>query len=76
MDIDFARKVSADHYVFCGNGEHGNPELDVIDIIYNLRLGKQSARAPEAKDRSRLRSDEKQQRRSSLGLVSFETAEV
>ena len=53
MDIDFARKVSADHYVFCGNGEHGNPELDVIDIIYNSRLGKLSvrARAPEAKDR-------------------------
>ena len=53
MDIDFARTVSADHYVFCGNGEHGNPELDVIDIIYNSRMGKPSvrARAPEAKDR-------------------------
>lgn len=53
MDIKFARQVSADHYVFCGNGEHGNPELDVIDIIYNSRMGKASvrARAPEAKDR-------------------------
>ena len=53
MDIKFARQVSADHYVFCGNGEHGNPELAVIDIIYNSRMGKSSvrARAPEAKDR-------------------------
>lgn len=53
MDIDFAQKVSADHYVFCGNGEHENPDLGVIDIIYKSRLGKSSVRAlaPEAKDR-------------------------
>ena len=30
MDADFARQVSADHYVFCGNGSHGNPEESVI----------------------------------------------
>lgn len=53
LDIDFARKVSADHYVFCGNGEHENPEVDVIKIIYNSRLGKAGVRtqAPEAEDR-------------------------
>lgn len=53
LDIAFAKKVSADHYVFCGNGEHGNPELSVIDIIYNSRLGKSSVRtlAPEAESR-------------------------
>ncbi len=53
MDINFAKKVSADHYVFCGNGEHENPDLRVLDIIYNSRLGKKSVRAlaPEAKDR-------------------------
>ena len=37
MDEDFAGKVSADHYVFCGNGEHENPNLDVIDILFNSR---------------------------------------
>lgn len=37
MDEGFARKVSADHYVFCGNGEHENPNLDVIDIVFNSR---------------------------------------
>jgi hypothetical protein len=53
LDINFAKQVSADHYVFCGNGEHGNPELSVIDIVYNSRLGPTSVRtlAPEAKDR-------------------------
>lgn len=44
MDIDFAKKVSADHYVFCGDGKHGNPEPSVIKIIYNSRLGKKSVR--------------------------------
>jgi hypothetical protein len=54
IDVDFARKVSADHYVFCGNGEHANPDLGVIDIIFNSRLGKPSVRtlAPEAADRN------------------------
>jgi Metallo-beta-lactamase superfamily len=53
LDIKFARKVSADHYVFCGNGEHGNPEPDVIDIIYNSRLGNLDVRtlAPAAENR-------------------------
>jgi hypothetical protein len=37
MDEDFASKVLADHYVFCGNGEHGNPDFGVIDIIFNSR---------------------------------------
>ena len=53
MDIGFARQVSADHYVFCGNGEHANPDLGVIDIVFNSRLGKPSVRtlAPVAADR-------------------------
>lgn len=53
LDADFARRVSADHYVFCGDGSHGNPEQDVIDIIYRSRLGKPSERAlaPQARDR-------------------------
>jgi hypothetical protein len=53
MDINFARKVSADHYVFCGDGQYKNPDERVIDIVYNSRLGPQSKRAlaPEADDR-------------------------
>jgi hypothetical protein len=53
MDVNFARRVSADHYVFCGNGSHGNPEIRVIDIVFASRLGKPSERAlaPDAADR-------------------------
>jgi hypothetical protein len=53
MDIEFARKVSADHYVFCGNGESGNPDPRVIDIVFHSRLGKPTVRAlaPEAANR-------------------------
>jgi hypothetical protein len=39
LDEAFARQVSADHYVFCGNGEHENPDLRVIRTIVASRLG-------------------------------------
>jgi len=45
MDPNFARKVSADHYVFCGNGISGNPEIDVLDIIFDSRMGDASVLA-------------------------------
>ena len=53
MDANFAKRVSADHYVFCGDGSSGNPEPEVIDIIYKSRLGVTSKRAlaEKAKDR-------------------------
>ena len=37
LDDEFAARVSADHYVFCGNGEHDNPDLHVLDIVYDSR---------------------------------------
>ncbi len=53
MDKNFAKKVSADHYVFCGDGSNGNPEKVVLDIIFKSRLGSSSRRAlaPEVADR-------------------------
>ena len=53
IDDKFCRLVSADHYVFCGNGSHKNPELKVIDMIFESRLGAQSKRslAPQAVNR-------------------------
>lgn len=44
-DEDFCKTVSADHYIFCGNGEHGNPELTVIEQYYNSRFGAPGLRA-------------------------------
>lgn len=53
FDPEFCRKVSADNYVFCGDGSHGNPELTVIQMIYDSRLGPKTKRAlaPQAEDR-------------------------
>ncbi len=53
MDAEFCRKVSADHYVFCGNGEHGNPEPEVLKLVHQSRLGPPARRAlsPRAADR-------------------------
>lgn len=53
-DQDFAAQVSADHYVFCGNGEHENPNIGVVRTYINARLGSSSAtqaRAPQAAGR-------------------------
>ena len=53
LDKDFVKQISADHYIFCGDGSHGNPEPSVIDDIYQSRLGSSSRRAlaPVALDR-------------------------
>ena len=42
LDLPFCQRVTADHYVFCGNGEHENPDLRVIDAIAASRIGKPS----------------------------------
>ena len=30
--------MTADHYVFCGNGAHQNPDLDVLERYLEARL--------------------------------------
>ncbi|MFI5131345.1 MAG: MBL fold metallo-hydrolase [Chitinophagales bacterium] len=37
---DFCNKITADKYIFCGNGEHENPEVDVIKAIIDSRTTK------------------------------------
>jgi len=37
ITAEFCEQVTADHYVFCGNGTHHNPEIDVVKLIYNNR---------------------------------------
>ena len=39
IDEEFCRKVTADHYIFCGNGEHKNPDLRVLKAIADSRIG-------------------------------------
>ena len=31
--------ITADHYVFCANGEHANPDLRILEVLLNSRLG-------------------------------------
>ncbi|RZU40337.1 MBL fold metallo-hydrolase [Edaphobacter modestus] len=40
----FCDRVSADNYVFCGNGEHENPDLDVIQEIFDRRMVNDTSR--------------------------------
>ncbi len=40
----FTREISADHYVFCGDGSHSNPELEVLGKVYESRFGPGSKR--------------------------------
>jgi hypothetical protein len=35
---EFVRRVTADHYVFCGNGAHENPEEEVVRAFAAARL--------------------------------------
>ena len=38
VDKDFVNRVTADHYVFCGNGAHHNPEVEVVEAFAKARL--------------------------------------
>jgi beta-lactamase superfamily II metal-dependent hydrolase len=45
IDDAFCRTITADEYVFCGNGEHENPDLDVIRAVARSRLGTPTERS-------------------------------
>ncbi len=34
---EFCRRVTADHYILCGNGDHGNPEPEVVQMLIDSR---------------------------------------
>jgi hypothetical protein len=38
IDEKFCRAVTADDYVFCGNGAHENPDVDVVETLVTARL--------------------------------------
>lgn len=37
LDNDFFQRITADHYVFSGNGEHGNPERESLEMLLAAR---------------------------------------
>jgi hypothetical protein len=42
---EFPRQVSADHYLFCGDGANTNPERKVLEEMFNARIGPAAKRA-------------------------------
>ncbi len=39
VDEAFARTITADHYLFCGDGSHHNPDVRVVEAFLKSRLG-------------------------------------
>src|SRR5207344_790094 len=39
LDKDFFERIIADHYVFSGDGEHGNPERESLEMLLKARGG-------------------------------------
>lgn len=37
VDRDFFERITAEHYVFSGNGEHGNPERESMQMLLDAR---------------------------------------
>ena len=37
VEPDFFERITADHYVFSGNGEHGNPERESLQMLFAAR---------------------------------------
>lgn len=37
LDDDFFERIIAKHYVFSGNGEHGNPERETLEMLLKAR---------------------------------------
>ena len=42
----FAKRITADHYLLCGNGGHHNPQLDVLKTLIDSRLGTEEQMSP------------------------------
>jgi hypothetical protein len=52
---EFCRRVTADHYIFCGNGAHENPDLNVVRTYLDSRIGPASRRSRNAQVGNRFR---------------------
>jgi len=37
LDDDFFQRITADHYVLSGDGEHGNPERETLQMLLDAR---------------------------------------
>lgn len=49
LDAAFAKRVTADHYLFLANGEHANPDPRIVQAIIDSRLGTADVKSTHAK---------------------------
>lgn len=45
LNDEFCKQLTADHYIFCGDGSHHNPDLRVIQAIIDSRVSNGDQRA-------------------------------
>lgn len=45
---EFCHRITADHYVFCADGDYKNPDLEVVTAIIDSRLGDPTGQNPNA----------------------------
>jgi hypothetical protein len=38
MTPDFAKNITADDYIFCGNGGDENPDLETLRVVFDARM--------------------------------------
>jgi hypothetical protein len=50
ISAEFCNKITADHYVFCGNGENENPDLDALKMLIESRTTNPGI-TPQAKNK-------------------------
>lgn len=55
LDEKFCQRVTANHYVFCGNGAHRNPDPRVLEAIVDSRIGPSHRRSLHPKATNRFR---------------------
>ena len=46
LDADFCRRITADHYIFCADGSHKNPDLRILKTIVDSRTGSADQQSP------------------------------
>ena len=55
LDDEFFERITADHYVFSGDGEHGNPERESLEMLLDARgdAPPDPSHLPDGRDRRR-----------------------
>jgi hypothetical protein len=76
MTREFAEKITADNYIFCGNGFSGNPEPVVLETIFTARSNDGTNRKFKFWFNSSKESETKQDRLKHMKAVEQQVSEL